>query len=94
MKKELALLLKHAAELHEGSFDHDKANELINQDPPMFGLASDLCYRKPLHDACMEAEKLVPRFEGMGELAYMLLRGNWNEALEWSAKALEEKQKS
>lgn len=80
----LAECIRLAANIRESSYDHTKSAAMINGDPTMYGYASELCYGKTLKQACEEAEASWATHKGWGEVTYMLLNQNWNEALDWA----------
>jgi len=80
----LAECIRLAANIREASYDHVASRECYKGVPPR-----DF-YSKSLRQACEEAEASWATHKGWGEVTYMLLSQNWNEALDWANKVLSE----
>lgn len=85
MKDMIAALLLRAAERHEASFDHAKAEALhrkIDKDPSACADFST-CYTLTLYESCHATHA------ELGPILYLLLRQAHNDALEWATDTLQ-----
>lgn len=85
----LAECIRLAANIRETSFDRVGAAkcQLENIALPkhmLDNLDYSSFYTVSLRDACTKAEESYADFKGFGDVVYMLLNQNWNEALDWA----------
>lgn len=72
---QLAQAVIAASTLREESYDHKAASEADKNHTRLVNYES--FYRLTLREACEQASK------EFSEPAYLLLHGNWNEAIDW-----------
>lgn len=85
MKEMLAALLLRAAERHEASFDHARAEDLHRKvDAQEIAYADfETCYKLGLAETCHSVS------DDLGQVLYLLLRHSRNDALEWATDTLQ-----
>lgn len=84
----LAECIRLAANIHESSYDHKAAQEGFQ------GLQPVSFYCKTLQQSCLEAEQAYEAHKGFGQVAYLMLKNSWNEALAWAEDTLTKEAKA
>lgn len=88
----LAECIRLAANIHESSYDQKAANQ--HAGPGGFLAHPEAYYGKTLQQSCIEAEQAYDTHKGYGEVAFMMLKNCWNQALDWANKVLDTTQTS
>lgn len=83
MIKELARLILLTQELREGSFDHEKADKMMEENCfPEY----EKCYKLTLDEAAIEATKQLNTDEKLAFPIYLLNKYCWSDAQWWAEK--------